>query len=167
MEENMSDLDQVKKIKKDRTLTLIDRGTRLSKIAETTVDPMALETLSTTHFKNLVASNRACPIDVLRKLSKDRSSMIRSRVAGNPSTPADVLTNLIGDRPNVKRMLAKNENLPVNLLEILSYDKHHTVLYYVLKHPRCTQEMHDRLGPCEKYIRSRLIFYPGPNCLLL
>ena len=158
MQENMSVLDQIKKIKRDRTLTSIDKGIRLSIIAETTSDPMALEALSSTTFKDIVAKNRACPSDVLRKLSKDRSSVIRSRVAGNPSTPADVLANLINDRPDVKRMLAKNEEIPENLLEILSHEKNDAIRYYVLNNPKCTQEIQDRLGPCETYQRGRWWF---------
>lgn len=163
MQENMSVLDQIKKIKRDRTLTPFDKGVRLSFIAETTSDSMALEALSTTIFKDIVAKNRACPIDVLRKLSNDRSSVIRARVAGNPSTPADVLMTFIGDRPDVKRMLAKNENIPENLLEILSHEKNDAVRYYVLNNPRCTQEIRDRLGPCETYQRGSWWFGVPPR----
>jgi hypothetical protein len=158
----MSVLDQIKKIRRDRTLTPIDRGTRLSLIAEATTDSMALEALSTTIFKDIVANNRACPSEVLRKLSNDRSSIVRSRVAGNPSTPKDVLAELINDRPDVKRMLAKNEEIPENLLTILSYEKNDAILYYVLTNPKCTQEIRDRLGPCETY-QSRWWFGGPPK----
>ena len=68
--------------------------------------------LISTKDKCNAAYNPNTPVEVLEKLSNDKSYSIRSRVAYNPNIPVEILNRLSNDGDSsVRHGAAKNPNL--------------------------------------------------------
>lgn len=75
----------------------------------------------------LILSNLSCPVDILIKYSNSSNSMERCAVAQNPNTPVDIIKKLSHDKSYQVRLdlVANNDNANVTreVLETLSKDK--------------------------------------------
>lgn len=92
--------------------------TRLKKLVdEVYSDPTSK---SNDVFKGL-ASNPACPEEILTKLAKDSDPEVRSAVAENSMTPGEILKSLGKDKSrDVRESVAGNTSTPIETLEIMA-----------------------------------------------
>lgn len=87
------------------------------------------------------------PVDVLRALSHDSDSLIRTGVGKNPSTPVDALENLLGDpEMEVRYGVAVNPAVPPSLLERLAGDADPWVRKGVASNPDTAPQVLRRLA---------------------
>ena len=78
------------------------------------------------YFEKLNLARSTKDIDTLRKLANDEYWDVRSDVAENPNTPVDILIKLSEDKSttDIRRGVAKNLNTPVDILRKLSKDEY-------------------------------------------
>lgn len=88
--------------------------------------------------RSSVASNPNTPIEVLEFLSQaDEWYTLKANIAKNPSTPHNILTSLLSSsEPHVRMGVARNDNAPTALLEILCRDEDLEVRLFAKCHPK-------------------------------
>ncbi|KYC39379.1 hypothetical protein WA1_32115 [Scytonema hofmannii PCC 7110] len=69
-------------------------------------------------------ARRRTRIEILERLARDESDLVREEIARNKNTPVEILTQLAQDLSRrVWVQLTKNENTPVEVLEFLGVEK--------------------------------------------
>jgi two-component system, chemotaxis family, response regulator Rcp1 len=102
------------------------------------------------HIRYVIAGNPHTSAAVLEKLSKEKSSTIRSRVAENPNAPLPLLKQLAQDEdPEVRMAVAENEKAPADLLEKLAHDEHEDVRLGLASNPNCPANILKQLAADE------------------
>jgi len=110
----------------------------------------------TTNEKAKLAENPSTPLDILRKLAKDKDSWrVRTNVARNPSTPIAVLHDLAKDEYSGVRMyVALNPSISLDILRKLAKDVNFVVRRYVAKNPKVSSKLLVMLFEYEKSLRE-------------
>ena len=68
------------------------------------------------YVKNAIASNKICPPDILRSLSKEDDIEIRKSVAIHQNCPEDALKRLYRDYQAVRLLVVLNPKCPNDIL---------------------------------------------------
>lgn len=68
-------------------------------------------------FNKGVAGNSNTPIEILEMLSKDKSSIVRSKVAQNHNTPGEIRSELSKDEDWCVRTAAESTDAFISILE--------------------------------------------------
>jgi len=74
-------------------------------------------------IREYVAGNKNVPIGILEKLSNDKLKLVRGQVACNPKLTLEIAVKLSRDDEYVRKHLATNDSLPVQLFFILAEDE--------------------------------------------
>ena len=97
------------------------------------------------------ARNPSTPLDILRKLAKDKNWGVRAGVAGNSSTPVDVLRALAKDEHwGVRCNVAENPSTPEDTLRDLAKDGSPGVRWRMAKNPNSSSKLLVMLFEYEK-----------------
>jgi len=86
-----------------------------------------------------VALNPNTPVKALRALARNPETLYG--VARNPSTPRDILVSCVEGKESTRVQLAKNTEVPLDLLEQLVKDESHNVRFAVMESDRSSADM--------------------------
>lgn len=110
--------------------------------------------------KKLLAGSKLTPLEKLKTLADSDNETIRKRVASNLAVDINILEELSNDNsPEVRREVALNPEVTANLLKKLSRDRSADVRYAIAENIRTPISILNRISrqDANPYIRKRAL----------
>ncbi|BAY80889.1 leucine rich repeat variant [Calothrix parasitica NIES-267] len=133
------------------------------------ISPEILRCLSVNESANIrevVASQKKCPLEILETLAYDSDIEVKQKVAANRNTPNHILESFSqSENSAIRTAVASNPNLSVTILERLANDEKVEVRREVAKNPNTPEIIRESLQnlllqPQTKEINPTLISVP-------